>query len=788
MDQNEALKIIELIGKFKLSNEQKNILKEGIAHPTLVNACAGSGKTTIFMLTIIYNALIGNSRPHDVLGITFSKKAQLDMRERYNEYIKRVQILGINISDWGSPSFFTFHAFFYKLLRFYMPQYKTVSVLPSEYKHYITYFKLPNKSKELTNSESLKQIFEVKSQLVNRMLSSNGLDPNYNSTAIQDYLAMVEKKELSVEELISLVSDQYLNKGWVENYIYALKEYSSLKERNQQIDFEDMQKLLYVALNDERLQSKIKGAMMRRWNVIVIDEFQDINALQWALMNRIFSEKSFEQLMVIGDDDQSIYSFRGSSPDFIQKFSTFVNYSVTFNLSTNYRTGGNILDSVIPVITKNTLRLEKSLKAFNKGGKVYKIESKEGNHGDEFFEKMLKNLANSPNESSAILVRYNKDKPVIADVLAYKDVYLDVGSSSNILQNDKVYDVFMGLIKAFYYDDFILLANYANRIGFGKYAKKLKSVVRYRRINTITDYVNWVIGTNDDDVADDSDLEVIRCHRKFEKMKHKKEKDLSKYLREVDLITNLYFQCMTKIYHVYSSERVETIKNYLYKLTKKFSEFEELEESQDRNLRLLSAIVNNGNNLTDTKQPSIKLDTLHESKGLEWDNVYLYGLTDSDLTDDLMAISKAFPADTTFEEFYTLFNYSDLEDLMDYGSFDSMAYVLGALLGISPNACEMYFEDVYKLDDLQPSDRLKIIQSLSTEGMLSKMVEENTQLRTAMRMFYAEIMAHSKFVEDERRLLYVGMTRAKKKLYIDYYVGKASPLLDEIKYPNSFQN
>lgn len=153
-----------------------------------------------------------------------------------------------------------------------------------------------------------------------------------------------------------------------------------------------------------------------------------------------------------------------------------------------------------------------------------------------------------------------------------------------------------------------------------------------------------------------------------------------------------------------------------------------------------------------------------------------------------MAISKAFPADTTFEEFYTLFNYSDLEDLMDYGSFDSMAYVLGALLGISPNACEMYFEDVYKLDDLQPSDRLKIIQSLSTEGMLSKMVEENTQLRTAMRMFYAEIMAHSKFVEDERRLLYVGMTRAKKKLYIDYYVGKASPLLDEIKYPNSFQN
>ena len=123
MQINDAINQMQKVFGIKFSDEQINILKSNPKMPLLVNACAGSGKTTLFLMSIMLRALIGAQKSEEVLGITFSKKAQLDMENRYKE--KRNQ-LGRRIPvalSWDAPKFCTFHALFLRLLK-KLPKYQ----------------------------------------------------------------------------------------------------------------------------------------------------------------------------------------------------------------------------------------------------------------------------------------------------------------------------------------------------------------------------------------------------------------------------------------------------------------------------------------------------------------------------------------------------------------------------------------------------------------------------------------------------------------------------------------
>ena len=120
--------LIERVSKelnLKLSDEQKAILKEPNNQALLVNACAGSGKTTIFVLDIIIKAITHEQNPSKVLAVTFSKKAQLDMKKRYKDYSEIIsQKENIPL---GMPTFKTFHALFLMLLT-KLPKYENATV------------------------------------------------------------------------------------------------------------------------------------------------------------------------------------------------------------------------------------------------------------------------------------------------------------------------------------------------------------------------------------------------------------------------------------------------------------------------------------------------------------------------------------------------------------------------------------------------------------------------------------------------------------------------------------
>src|SRR5699024_513019 len=156
----------------------------------------------------------------------------------------------------------------------------------------------------------------------------------------------------------------------------------------------------------------------------------DIDKLQWKIISKLLSSETMSRLVVVGDDDQSVYSFRGSNPKYIMNYHEPMPTAQTLNLSTNYRTGGKILCAAIPGITSNSIRLEKSLQAFNsEKGTIFTYEP---NDSEEYG--ILKHLAeqvNDPridNKEIAVLVRYNASRTIAADWLANHNIYANINN------------------------------------------------------------------------------------------------------------------------------------------------------------------------------------------------------------------------------------------------------------------------------------------------------------------------------------------------------------------------
>ena len=336
-----------------LSDEQKKILECGFDRPTLINACAGAGKTTMIELSVIYNALEKRVLPQDVLCVTFSRNARLDMERKYHAFADRLP--DSITAEWGEPHFSTFHALFLKLIK-KMPNTRDISVVPS-YIKFLTLFDLPNESEEMTTAEQLEDIFNVRSTLVNTGYSSNGINITRNNDLVRS-LKLVYHDDKILHALIKSLCGLDYSEKWFENYLSAMKTYNDAKIAHHSIDYDDMG---LIVMNLLQKNKDLFQNVLDRYKLVFLDEFQDINAVQWCNVVHLLE---MNKIVAVGDDDQSIYTFRGSSPEFILNFANRIPGAQKFNLSTNYRTGGKILATVSDSIRNNVRRLDKTLSAY----------------------------------------------------------------------------------------------------------------------------------------------------------------------------------------------------------------------------------------------------------------------------------------------------------------------------------------------------------------------------------------------------------------------------------------
>lgn len=314
----------------------------------LVLSCAGSGKTTALIFKVIYDQKTGyatkqvqvngnNVRVTDSTWVcTFLKSGAEELRSSLVKWQRRLHC----IDTASAIQFSTLHAEFKRALNSMGISTEIIS--------------------ESDNLKYLKDIVKVYC-----IMDSNGRP--LNSEQVRDLQGALTYTRNRLD------SSRYLRDTYTEfnippNMVDAiLKDWKDCRKKDKVCDFEDLQEMLYHECYVKN-NAEVINYLSNRFNFIYIDEFQDTSQIQYALI-KIYGSKC-RQLVAIGDDDQTIYSWRGSyngiiTREFMEDFHPTKN-----DLSINYRCPENILNSIKPSISCNTDRFEKDLVSYRKGGRV----------------------------------------------------------------------------------------------------------------------------------------------------------------------------------------------------------------------------------------------------------------------------------------------------------------------------------------------------------------------------------------------------------------------------------
>ncbi|MBE7114665.1 ATP-dependent helicase [Bacillus paranthracis] len=553
------------------SEEQEAvIMHEG--SPLNVLSCAGSGKTTILVARMLKREIADKVAPTNMLAITFSRKAKDEMEMRYK---RSRRIMGMK--GRGAPTFKTFHAFFLMLLAS-VPGYKNISVA-SEGKFKYGLMKLIRSDGTREKDDIYDEMMSYRSQIINKGISPDGVTN----------LPMSDKISFSID-----------------NYIEVMEKYKEMKKAEGVIDFDDMQVVLREALVERKADTTVRN-FRTIFKDIYVDEYQDISPIQTEIMELLMGENT-SGFVAIGDDDQSIYSFRGADPKYIMDFLYRYVGAKRLFLSVNYRCSQNILYPVIPSISRNMSRVRKSMEAFNEGGEVLGIPM--GNNYAKIVDILREDLGEDVYQGDgadvAILVRQNSQRVIIADALAEAKIPVDIISTKWSLRNNKIYKVLTGIVDMIKKDDGELFAEHCNKI-FPHIHKRLydeyKNDIRQSWYENVVVYDFYHTPANSIDLA----------------KKIKGSNNMGNCIGYAwKLLTPYYTRLSDKGF--YSMDKVKGVVSYVYRIAKGVSVLE-FKQNEKRKETLLAANIGSG---------SLQISTLHSVKGLEYDIVYMVGL-DNDL-------------------------------------------------------------------------------------------------------------------------------------------------------------
>ena len=285
--------------------------------PMLVLAGPGSGKTLVITRRI--ENLIKNAGvdPSNILVITFTKAAAAEMKERF---LRRMPQEGRRVT------FGTFHAVFFMILK------------------HAYHFQADNIIRE-----------EEKLQLMREMIHSMRLeyeDENEFVQGILSEISMVKNARITLEHYYPTTCGKD-----VFGSIY--REYHQYLRRHRKIDFDDMLVYTYELFRERK---DILALWQKRYPYILVDEFQDINKLQYEIVKMLAAPKN--NLFVVGDDDQSIYRFRGASPGIMQSFARDFPHAAHITLDVNYRCAAEIVKKAGNLIAHNTMRFGKKIVSY----------------------------------------------------------------------------------------------------------------------------------------------------------------------------------------------------------------------------------------------------------------------------------------------------------------------------------------------------------------------------------------------------------------------------------------
>ena len=537
--------------------------------PILVIAGAGSGKTKVLTTKIAY--LVENGIPTDnILAITFTNKAAKEMKDRV------INMLG---SEGHEIRISTFHSFGVYLMQ----------------KHYNELGYQKNFT-ILDSDDSL--------TIIKRIMKDLNIDPKeYNPRAIRNAISSAKNELIS-----SLEYERYASDNFSEKVLEVYTRYEQKLLINNSLDFDD---LLFLPIKLFRTKPEILKYYQEKYQYILVDEYQDTNEAQYILI-KMLSAKN-RNICVVGDESQSIYSFRGSNYRNILNFEKDYKDCTTILLEQNYRSTSTILDSANDVIKNNKHRKDKKLWTENGiGEKIEYYKALDEKDEANYVVKNIENLINKNTNKSeiAVLYRTNAQSRVMEEALLKANIPYKVVGSFYFYNRKEIKDLICYL-KLIYnkYDD-ISLQRIINTPKRGIGEKTIENLQNKAQENNICMY---------DAIESGKELTFKNIIEEIISIK-----DNYSLTELVDIVLDKsgMKQELESEKSIESEIRLENLEEFK-SITKAFEEKNGLISLEDflTEISLVSDVTEHKNE-TDV----VTLMTVHSAKGLEFENVFLIGM------------------------------------------------------------------------------------------------------------------------------------------------------------------
>lgn len=338
--------------------------------PMLVLAGPGSGKTLVITRRI--ENLIRNAKvdPSNILVITFTRAAAGEMKERFAVRMP---------AEAGRVTFGTFHAVFFMILK------------------YAYHFQADNIIRE-----------EEKVQLIREMIHSMRLDYEDENEFVQGLLS-----EISLVKNTRISLDHYYSANCGKDVFRSVyREYEQYLRRHRKIDFDDMLVYTYELFSERK---DILSAWQNKYRYILIDEFQDVNQIQYDIVRLLAGRR--QNLFVVGDDDQSIYRFRGARPEIMLHMPEDYPKASIVTLDCNYRCPESVVNMASLIISHNRERYEKKIHAAKTGGApvIAEVFADQREENRKVVERIRS--GRTPYSETAVLLRTNTQARQLMELL-----------------------------------------------------------------------------------------------------------------------------------------------------------------------------------------------------------------------------------------------------------------------------------------------------------------------------------------------------------------------------------
>ena len=566
-------------------NDRQREAASKIEGALLILAGAGSGKTRTITYRIAHMIKEIGISPYSILAVTFTNKAAKEMKERVEDLIGE---------DAKKTMVSTFHSFGLRLLRIYGDR--------LGYSANFSIYDVDDQKRVVKGI--LKELVVKDKSLTEGIIASKISKLKEEETPIEEY----EKSEGSYNQNAKIIAEVY-------------RRYNIVLKNNNGMDFSDIlvntKKILEIPDVLNRIQEKFR--------YIMVDEYQDTNNIQYNIINKI--AKKYGNICVVGDENQSIYGFRGANIQNILDFEKDYPDAEVVKLEENYRSTSVILDAANAVIKNNTSARDKKLWTKKTSGEKIKVLSSVDGREEVslIVNEILKGKIQEGKKyrDFTILYRINAQSRLFEEGFLRSNIPYKVFGGMQFYQRAEIKDIIAYLSVINNTQDSLNLTRILNvpkrKIG----DKSLEKINDFAKENGISVYE--ALGKSQEITTLTANMRIVLSEFY----------DMMEYFREIsesETVSELFKTLINKIkYYDYldsTYEDAESRRENIEELKNSIKEMEEVVETMTlreylENVSLVSATDN-----LEEERDYVKLMTIHNSKGLEFPNVFIAGMED----------------------------------------------------------------------------------------------------------------------------------------------------------------